>query len=210
MSNYFYWNSADDKNHTHQRIEWAIENNYLVMINIKINDKLFSSIKQNDIILAYEPKNHKKSKDEQGRDGYCMSCNYTKIDGQQAFTVIFQVSNNPIILNSLEDEETILNVNLMNNWNTNQNKKHLTNIETYKTHFKTYYQKMKKYIIPVKLIKHFENPITTKKNITTGYRYEKPIVKGFNKLYDCGCCFNNLNCRNSNCIIFNIKIQLHQ
>ena len=38
--NVFYWNCADNKEHTHKRIEWAIENGYLICINITINDKL--------------------------------------------------------------------------------------------------------------------------------------------------------------------------
>jgi len=206
MSNYFYWNSADDRDHTHQRIEWAIENKYLVMINIRIDKTLFSSIKENDIILAYEPKYHKISSHFQGTDGYCMSCNYTKTNGQQAFTTAFKVSGNPRILNSLEDEERIPNINLMNNWNTNQNKKHLTNMNTYVKHFRKYYRKMNKYIIPVKLIKILKTPITTKLN-SKDYRYEKPMIKGFNKLFDCGC-FSNSNCENIHCIICHINLQL--
>ena len=35
----YYWNTADDVNHTHQRIEWSIKHGYLVCIHINITKK---------------------------------------------------------------------------------------------------------------------------------------------------------------------------
>ena len=87
--NVFYWNNADNKNHTHKRIEWAIENGYLISINITIETKLFNMVKKDDVILTYEPKYHKISKFENGNDGYCMECITECNNGLQAFTNAF-------------------------------------------------------------------------------------------------------------------------
>jgi hypothetical protein len=186
----FYWNTADDKEHTHQRMEWAIEHGYMICINIKIDRKLLDCIKPGCIILTYEPKFHHKSKDLEGSDGYCMHCKYDRNDGKQAFTAAFRVISECLIANNLDDEHE-----LFDNWLSDS--KHLTNLETYNKYFTEYYNMgKKKYIIPVEFIRYLDNPISTNSN-TIGYYYNKPVVKGFNKLY-CGCdtieCTNMYNC----------------
>jgi len=101
----FYWNCADDRDHTHKRIEWAIEYGYLTCINIDIKEKLFDKVSISDVILAYEPKCHKKSKTLY--DGFCISCKEQKNDGKQAFTYAFEVISKPIKLSSYNEEKNI-------------------------------------------------------------------------------------------------------
>lgn len=141
----FYWNCADNRDHTHKRIEWAIENGYLVCINITIKDKLFNKVNKNDLILAYEPKGHKISKFENGNDGLCMSCKCNSFDGKQAFTEAFTISDTPIRIDSYEDYKTNnYNEIIFRNWFSNE--KHCKDIETSNNYFKTYFDDGKKYI----------------------------------------------------------------
>ena len=199
----FYWNCADNRDHTHKRIEWAIENGYLVCINITIKDKLFNKVMKNDLILAYEPKVHKKNKKQY--DGYCISCKEEKHDGLQAFTYAFEIIDSPIKLTTLEEERKIgfniicgswIKDNLPNTLTIDDQKK------DYENYCKDYYSKNnKKYVFPVKLLGKLQNIISTSKSNVklSKYYYERPMVKGFNEIFHCGC--NNLvGCNNVTCI----------
>lgn len=199
----FYWNCADDRNHSHKRIEWAIENGMLVCINIKISDKLISQVDIGDIILAYEPKEHKVSTKQY--DGFCISCKNKKNNGKQAFTAIFKVINNPIIWQDLQTEFSS-NINIISIW-SNPDKiitdKDKVDYEKYSNHY--YAQKHKKYIFHVKYLGYLENTISTSsKKLNNGYYYSYPVIKGFNKIYNCGC-NNVLNCSNNLCIYYHLN-----
>jgi len=196
IRNIFYWNCADDREHTHKRIEWAIENKNLICINIKINQSLFDKIKIGDIILAYEPKNHSKSKYINGEDGKCMSCKSTKYNGRQAFTTMFIVNNECKIFNTLEQETLYkheTNCNIMKNWYSNE--KHLQSELDYNTYYHSYYNNgSKKYIIPVKFHSYLKKSISTNTNnysdydtdavLDTNIIYYGNILKGFNIIKD--------------------------
>ena len=199
----FYWNCADDRDHTHKRIEWAIENGMLVCINIKISEKLISKVAIGDIILAYEPKEHKVSKKQY--DGFCISCKNKKNNGKQAFTAIFQVINSPIIWQDSQTEFSS-NINIISMW-SNPDKiitdKDKVEYKKYSNHY--YAQKHKKYIFHVKYLGYLENPISTSsKKLNNGYYYSYPIIKGFNEIYNCGC-NNLLNCNNNLCIYYHLN-----
>ena len=83
-------------------------------MNISICPKLISSIKDGDIILAYEPKVHKISKDGTGSDGYCCKCPYNK-PGRQSFIGSFELKNEPVIIRSMEELEK-KDIKLFDNW----------------------------------------------------------------------------------------------
>jgi hypothetical protein len=201
--NIFYWNCADDRDHTHKRIEWAIENGMLVCINIKILDTLFSKVNIGDIILAYEPKEHKISKKQY--DGFCISCKNKKTDGRQAFTNVFQITNQPIKWINFQEEFTA-NINIIGSWINPAKKINDNDIIEYKKYSQHYYsQKNIKYIFPVKFICKLDKPISTSSKLLTNelYYYNKPIVKGFNEIFTCGC--NNISkCNNNLCIHYHI------
>lgn len=208
--NVFYWNSADTRDHKHQRIEWSIANGYLVSINIKITDKLFNKVKTGDIILAYEPKGHKVSISKY--DGYCIDCSHTRTDGHQAFTYAFEINDKPIKLTHFEQEKK-LNLDIIyNSWTKQYNSMKDSNCEDIKHEYAKYcndyytISKKYKYIFPIKLIKQFSKPITTKSNSTTFY-YNKSIIKGFDEIFSCGCIFNN-KCSNIQCIYYHIHNEL--
>lgn len=191
--NVFYWNSADDKEHTHQRIEWAIENGYLVCINIKIKDKLFSKVKVGDIILAYEPKYHKKSNFENGEDGYCMSCKIMKNNGKQAFTEAFTIINEPILISSY-DNYLEYNDLIFRNWFSTD--KHCKNIDMSNNYFQTYFNHKKFiYIFPISHFGKLKKEISTYIQGNSEYKYYGNIRKGFNIINDIY--LNNLivNCK---------------
>lgn len=156
----FYWNCADDKNYKHQRIEWAIQNGYLVCVNITIHNKLFNKVKIGDIILAYEPKYHRLSQFKNGDDGYCMSCNNTRNDGLQAFTTAFIITGDPKILENINDEQKY-GVNIFRNWYTTI--KHCKDDSSKIEWLKQYYLTNKIYIFPVKLWKYLDPIISTDK-----------------------------------------------
>jgi hypothetical protein len=177
--NVFYWNTADDKKHTHKRIEWVQNNGYLVCINININEKLFNKVQIGDIILTYEPKHHKLSKHQNGEDGYCMTCKIQNTDGAQAFTHVFTVTDKPIIFRNLDDEYNY-NSDICKNWYANE--KHLETPITYDSYFTEYYSKNKlKYAFPVTFIKKLTNPISTNKKEQDESKpmYYGPVLKGF-------------------------------
>jgi hypothetical protein len=190
-TNVYYWNCADDRNHTHQRIETAIKNEVLTCYNIKITKTLFNIIKKNDIILVYEPKVHKKSKTLY--DGYCINCNEDKLDGRQAFTHAFKIIKPPVKLSSF-NEEQILGFNITCGiWNEDET------LEDYKSYCNDYYGKGNfKYIFKVKLLGKLTKSISTLIR-DDKYYYNRPMVKGFNKVFCCGC-NNLLECNNSLCI----------
>jgi hypothetical protein len=178
----YYWNTADDVNHTHQRIEWSIKHGYLVCIHINITKKILNSIKENDYILSYEPKYHKKSSFINGDDGKCMTCKYNSKNGLQAFTNLFQINGNVITLSSLDDEKH-LGFSIFRNWLSNE--KHCKDNQEWKKYFCNYYQYSKKiYIIPVKYIKKLDVPITTNKKKDSNLKYFGSVRKGFDKIYD--------------------------
>jgi hypothetical protein len=188
----YYWNSADTKDHIHKRIENAISKQLLSCYNIKINDKLFDNIKIGDIILSYEPKYHKTTR--KLYDGYCISCMNSRNDGMQAFTYVFEIIQKPIKLTTYLDEEIYGFENIYNTWITNnnldQNILDHNNIEKYKEYCKDYYSKKnKKYIFPIKLLYKLETPISTNKKFAkvNQYFYKYPVIKGFDKLVNCGC-----------------------
>jgi len=174
----FYWNCADNKDHTHQRIEWAIENGFLVCINIDIEDKLFNKVKTNDLILAYEPKVHKISKFINGDDGFCMSCTCSTSNGRQAFTNAFTIINKPILISSYEDYKNYNEI-IFRNWYSDI--KFCKNIETYDNYFKTYFDDNKKiYLFPIKHSGLLQTQISTDKYSTNKLKYYGNIRKGFN------------------------------
>lgn len=176
--NVFYWNCADNKEHTHKRIEWAIENGYLICINITINDKLISMIKKNDIILAYEPKYHKISKFENGDDGYCMHCITKRDDGLQAFTNAFTLIDNPIVLSTFNDYQKY-NGQIFRNWYSTE--KYCKNIDSYNSYFQTYFNSKRKiYLFPIKYSGALEKIISTNPNSNSELKYYGNIRKGFN------------------------------
>ena len=208
----FYWNSADDREHTHKRIELGIENEIITVYNIKIAEKLFKKVKENDYILVYEPKYHKKSKIKY--DGYCIDCICEKNDGLQAFTHIFKIIKSPIKLSSYDEEANIGFNIIINTWKRKDASRQYTfqELEEYKYYCKDYYKTGNiKYIFPVQYISKFMNPIYTysNKSIDNTYYYNKSIIKGFNEIFCCGC--NDLeNCKNNQCIYYHInqKLQL--
>lgn len=178
----FYWNTADNKEHTHKRVEWARDNGYLVCININIAETLFNKVNIGDIILAYEPKHHKISKFENGQDGFCMSCYTTQTQGLQSFTNAFIVTDKPAKITNLQDEANY-NADIFQNWYDNE--KHLVDRCTYNTYFTEYYAKNNvKYIFPVKFWKTLENPISTDKKTSAKNIpvYYGPVIKGFDKV----------------------------
>lgn len=177
----FYWNCADDRDHNHKRIEWSIENEMLVCINIKINDKLINKVAIGDIILAYEPKEHKVSKLPNGEDGRCMSCSYTKINGRQAFTHAFHIVNNVIVI---KDFETFQKYELFRNWHSLD--KHNSDIEIYNQYYSKYFSNSGIiYLFPIKHLGKLANEITTNKESTKHiYKYYGQIRKGFDILDD--------------------------
>ena len=181
MVNVFYWNSADDREHSHQRIEWSIENGKLVCINIKISDKLLNKVKTGDIILAYEPKEHKISKMLNGQDGKCMSCSYSKNNGRQSFTHAFKVTSNIIII---RDFITFQNYELFRNWFSLD--KHNQNINCYNEYFSRYFSNnFIIYIFPTNYLGKLEHEITTNKDSDKHkYKYYGQIRKGFNTFDD--------------------------
>lgn len=184
--NVFYWNTADDREHTHKRIEWVQDNGYLVMMNIKIETNLFNLVKENDIIVAFEPKHHKKSKKINGTDGYCMSCSKNKHNGKQAFTYGFKVRKQPIIFNTFQDEliyEKRYGIDFYRQWNSTD--KHNASIETHISYLKNdYYTNNKKYIIPVDDLGELTNYISTNKKSKIYNIYSGNVIKGFNMIYD--------------------------
>lgn len=178
----FYWNTADDVNHTHQRIEWSIENRYLVCIHINIAKKLLNSIKENDYVLSYEPKYHKISSRLNGDDGKCMSCKYESKNGLQAFTHLFQITGKIISLECLDDEKH-LGFSIFRNWLSNVN--HCKDEKEWVNYFCKYYKESKKlYIIPVSYIKKLDKPITTNKKNISDLKYCGSVRKGFDKICD--------------------------
>ena len=117
---FYYWNTSDNKDHTHHRIEWAVANGILVCMNISVSDKLLDTIKPDDIILAYEPKSHKISKDKFGKDGYCCACKSSRSDGRKSFTAIFKVIKPPYKISTIEryNQEEL---EILENWYTSIN-----------------------------------------------------------------------------------------
>ena len=192
----FYWNCADNRDHTHKRIEWAIENGYLVCINIDILDKLFNKVRENDLILAYEPKGHKISKFENGDDGFCMSCKCNRFDGRQAFSEVFTISDTPIMITSYEDYKSKhYNEIIFRNWYSEV--KHCQDIETSNNYFKTYFNDGKKiYLFPIKHSGSLTKEISTDKHSSNELKYYGNIRKGFNLIEDIY--LNNLLLNNNN------------
>lgn len=184
--NVYYWNTADDRDHTHKRIEWVQNNGYLVMMNIKVESKLFNSIKVNDIIVAYEPKHHKTSCDSNGKDGKCMSCEHGKHNGKQGFTHGFKVRKQPTIFKSFEDElvyEKRYGVDFYRSWKSTD--KHNASIETHIDYSRNdYYKNNKKYIIPVDDLGPLTNFISTNKKSKSYEIYSGSVIKGFNMIFD--------------------------
>ena len=177
----FYWNCADDRDHTHKRIEWAIENGYLICINIDIKEKLFNKVSIGDVILAYEPKGHKKSKSEHGEDGFCMSCGNSKFDGRQAFTEAFTLSENPVIISSYKEYRKYRNL-IFRNWYCEI--KHCYDIESCNKYMRTYLLNSKIYIFPITYSGKLKKAITTKTQTTSIYKYSGSIRKGFDIIND--------------------------
>jgi hypothetical protein len=179
--NLFYWNTADDKDHTHKRIEWAIENGMLVCINIHIQDKLLGKVKPGDIILAYEPKYHKISNYENGNDGYCMSCKFARHDGMQAFTSAFLINDIPIkITNEIEYEQCN---NIFRNWFSLD--KHNTDLTSAKEYIKKYLSCNNNiYIYPCKHLGKLKQIISTNIASNNTYKYYGSVRKGFNTFED--------------------------
>jgi hypothetical protein len=177
----FYWNCADDREHTHKRIEWSIENGMLVCINIKISEKLISQVVIGDIILAYEPKEHKVSKMMNGDDGKCMSCTYAKKDGRQSFTHAFNLIDNVILI---KDFTTFQNYELFRNWYSLD--KHNSSIECNSEYFSKYFTNGRIiYIFPTKYLGKLEEEITTNKDSTKHiYKYYGKVRKGFDSFED--------------------------
>ena len=177
----FYWNCADDRDHTHKRIEWAIENGMLVCINIKISEKLISKVAIGDIILAYEPKEHKVSKMENGQDGRCMSCQCFRKDGRQSFTHAFNLVDNVIVI---KDFTTFQKYELFRNWHSLD--KHNNNIESNYEYFSKYFTNDGIiYIFPIKYLGKLEHEITTNKESDKHiYKYYGQIRKGFELFED--------------------------
>jgi hypothetical protein len=183
--NTFYWNTADDKDHTHKRIEWAITNNYLICINIQIHDNLFNSVSKGDIILTYEPKSHKISRFNNGQDGYCCTCKQTRNDGVQAFTNAFIVSGIPIkITNTTEYNE--IRYNIFRNWYTTI--KHCSNYDNDYEYFSKYFKTGGKiYLFPVIYSGKLQPIISTNQKISLSemqLTYYGKVIKGFDKFSD--------------------------
>jgi hypothetical protein len=117
--NLFYWNCSDNKQHTYKRIEWVRYNKYMVCVNI--NKLLYKKISIEDIILTYEPKQHKISKFKHGKYGYCMVCKKHSNDLSYHFrihpntTYIFfgDLDN---YTNTLDHFRTILDLFLLGNY----------------------------------------------------------------------------------------------
>jgi hypothetical protein len=182
LRNVFYWNSSDNKDHTHKRIEWAIENGYLICININITDKLFNMVKKDDVILAYEPKYHKISKYDNGNDGYCMECITEHDDGLQAFTNAFTMIDNAIILNTFEEYEKYNSI-IFRNWYSTI--KHCKDINSCNAYFKTYFHlKGKIYLFPVAYSGALKQIISTNTKSNYELKYYGNIRKGFNIIND--------------------------
>jgi hypothetical protein len=205
--NVFYWNTADDKDHTHKRIEWAIENGMLVCINIHIQDKLLANVKPGDIILAYEPKYHKISIKQ--FDGKCTTCKELRLDGKQAFTAAFSVVESPIIISNIKDLYAFENkykISLGDKyWSCEIQEK-----KDYLKYCKDYYGlKNKTYIFPIKFISYLTESISTNKSnaLANKFYYNYPLVKGFNELFCCGCKLFN-TCLNKSCIYYNVRINI--
>jgi hypothetical protein len=178
----FYWNCADDRDHSHKRIEWAIENGMLVCVNIKIHEKLISKVAVGDIILAYEPKEHNISKMANGEDGRCMSCSHSRKDGRQSFTHAFKLVDNPIVI---KDYETFQKYELFRNWHSLN--KHNSNIGANNEYFSKYFDNNNGiiYIYPIKHLGKLQHEITTNKDSTNHiYKYYGKIRKGFELFED--------------------------
>lgn len=177
----FYWNCADDRDHSHKRIEWAIENGMLVCVNIKISEKLISKVAVGDIILAYEPKEHKVSRMVNGEDGRCMSCLHSRKDGRQSFTNAFKLVDYSIVI---KDFETFQKYELFRNWHSLD--KHNSNIEANNEYFSKYFANGGLiYIYPIKYLGKLENEITANKDSTKHiYKYYGNVRKGFDIFED--------------------------
>jgi len=177
----FYWNCADDREHTHKRIEWSIENGMLVCINIKINEKLINKVVLGDIILAYEPKEHKISKMNNGEDGRCMSCSKNKNNGKQSFTHAFKLIDNVIVI---KDIDTFQKYELFRNWFSLN--KHNQDIDCNYEYFSRYFANNSViYLFPIKYLGKLANEITTNKESTEHiYKYYGQIRKGFDAFED--------------------------
>lgn len=180
--NVFYWNSADTRDHKHQRIEWSIANGYLVSINIKITDKLFNKVKIGDIILAYEPKGHKTSQTTDGQDGFCMDCSQTRTDGRQAFTTLFTVSNTPSKITSITEYKSMQDI-LFRNWFSNI--KHCKDLDSDLEYFTKYFQNNNViYLFPVNYNGVLPTEISTAKDSYSSYIYYGSIIRGFDSFND--------------------------
>lgn len=181
MANVFYWNCADDREHSHKRIEWSIENGMLVCINIKINEKLLNKVAIGDIILAYEPKEHKISKKLNGQDGKCMSCSCSKNNGRQSFTHAFKLTKNVIVI---KDFMTFQKYELFRNWFSLD--KHNQDITCNYEYFSKYFAINNMiYIFPVNYLGKLEHEITTnKESVRHIYKYYGQIRKGFDSFDD--------------------------
>lgn len=183
--NVFYWNCADDRDHTHKRIEWAIENDMLVCINIKIQEKLLGKVKNGDIILAYEPKEHQVSVMHNGNDGKCMSCKHNRKDGRQAMTCAFQLTNAPIVIRDLA---TYNQMPLFRNWFSLD--KHNTDLSSNTKYFTEYFNQNKAiYVFPIKYLGKLKYEITTNQktsNTSNGviHKYYGKVRKGFDSFND--------------------------
>lgn len=177
----FYWNCADDREHTHKRIEWSIENGMLVCINIKISEKLISQVAIGDIILAYEPKDHKVSKMLNGEDGKCMSCKCSRKDGRQAFTQVFEIMDNVIVI---KDYQTFQKFKLFRNWHSLD--KHNISLERNFEYFSKYFTNNGIiYVFPIKYLGKLANEISTNKDTAKHiYKYYGKVRKGFDTFED--------------------------
>jgi len=153
----------------------------LVCINIKISEKLISKVSVGDIILAYEPKEHKVSKMADGEDGRCMSCQCSRKDGRQSFTHAFNLIDNVILI---KDFTTFQNYELFRNWHSQD--KHNSTIERNNEYFSKYFANNGIiYIYPIKYLAKLENEITTSKESTSHiYKYYGNIRKGFDIFED--------------------------
>lgn len=186
-TNVFYWNTADDKDHTHKRIEWAIEHGMLVCINIRIQDKLLSRVKPGDIVLAYEPKYHKISNDENGKDGRCMSCKFARHDGRQAMTDAFIMNAAPIKITTCAEYEkysaSASDSNIFRNWFSLD--KHNTDITAMNEYMKKYLSSGNQiYIFPCTYLGKLRNMISTNRDSGNIYKYYGSVRRGFDMLDD--------------------------
>jgi hypothetical protein len=118
-------------------------------MNISISDKTLSNIKIGDIVLAYEPKNHKISKDENGKDGYCCICPKSRNDGRQAFIAAFKIVNKPFVIKSMVEYGTS---NYVDNWHYDETKKTKKDDDK-KLFLQKYFTYVVIYVFPIQHIK---------------------------------------------------------